>query len=137
MTRRRYDNKRITVIVSRAAIYRRYRSKDEPVAAAVAALVSEITLPGTGSTRADLLALMRDAVDVYTRSVAARAMPSLEEAMSRNPELGDAVRDSASWPGGGRRSVRCWAAASSGATWLPTSTSRARCARRAAFPKSS
>jgi AcrR family transcriptional regulator len=79
--------------VGKAAIYRRYRSKDELVAAAVAALVREITVPDTGSTRADLLALMRDAVELYTGSVAARAMPSLVEAMSRNPELADAVRD--------------------------------------------
>jgi AcrR family transcriptional regulator len=79
--------------VGKAAIYRRYRSKDALVAAAVAALVSEITLPETGSTRADLLALMRDAVEVYTGAVAARAMPSLVAAMSRNPELVEAVRD--------------------------------------------
>ena len=79
--------------VGKAAIYRRYRSKDELVADAVAALVSEITVPDTGSTRADLLALMRDAVEVYTGPVAARAMPSLVEAMSRNPELAEAVRD--------------------------------------------
>jgi AcrR family transcriptional regulator len=79
--------------VGKAAIYRRYRSKDELVAAAVAALVSEIALPDTGSTRGDLLALMRDAVDVYSDSVAAGAMPSLVEAMSRSPELARAVRD--------------------------------------------
>jgi hypothetical protein len=40
-----------------------------------------------------LLALMRDAVEVYAGSVAARAMPSLVEAMSRNPGLAEAVRD--------------------------------------------
>ena len=58
--------------VGKATIYRRYRSKDELVAAAVGALVSEITVPTRvdgeeGSTREDLLALMRGAVDVYTR----------------------------------------------------------------------
>jgi AcrR family transcriptional regulator len=79
--------------VGKAAIYRRYRSKDELVAGAVAALVSEITVPDAGSTRADLLALMRDAVEVYTGSVAARAMPSLVAAMSRNLGLAEAVRD--------------------------------------------
>ena len=51
--------------MGKATIYRRYRSKDELITAAVAALVSEITVPDTGSTRADLLALMRAAVDVY------------------------------------------------------------------------
>ena len=79
--------------VGKAAIYRRYQSMDELAAAAVAALVSEITVPDTGSTHADVLALMRDAVEVYSGPVAAGAMPSLVEAMSRNPELAEAVRD--------------------------------------------
>jgi len=37
--------------VGKATIYRRYRSKDELVTAAVAALVSEIAVTDTGSTR--------------------------------------------------------------------------------------
>jgi AcrR family transcriptional regulator len=78
--------------VGKAAIYRRYRSKDELVASAVAALVSEIKVPDLGSTRDDLLALMRDAVVVYSTSVAASAMPSLVEAMSRDRELAQAIR---------------------------------------------
>ena len=56
--------------VGKATIYRRYRSKDELITAAVAGLVSEITVPDTGQTRADLLALMRGAVEVYRGSVA-------------------------------------------------------------------
>jgi AcrR family transcriptional regulator len=79
--------------VGKAAIYRRYRSKDELIAAAVAALVSEIKVPDTGSTHNDLLALMRDAVQVYNSPVAAAAMPSLVAAMSRDRELAGAVRD--------------------------------------------
>ena len=79
--------------VGKAAIYRRYRSKDELVAAAVSALVSEITVPDSGSTRADLLSLMRDAIEVYSGPVAAGAMPSLVEAMHRDPELARAIRD--------------------------------------------
>jgi AcrR family transcriptional regulator len=79
--------------VGKAAIYRRYRSKDELIAAAVAALVSEIEVPDTGSTYDDLLALMRDAVDVYTSAVAASAMPSLVEAMSRDRELAHTIRE--------------------------------------------
>jgi AcrR family transcriptional regulator len=78
--------------VGKAAIYRRYRSRDELIAAAVGALVSEIRVPNTRSTTEDLLALMRDAIEVYGNPVAARAMPSLVEAMSRDPELADAVR---------------------------------------------
>jgi len=79
--------------VGKGAIYRRYRSKDELVTAAVAALVSEITIPNTGSTRADLLALMREAVELYSGSLAGRLMPNLAGAMSQRPELAHTVRD--------------------------------------------
>ena len=78
--------------VGKAAIYRRYRSKDELVAATVAALVSDITIPDTGSTRGDLLALMRDAVDVYGDPIRGGVMPSLIGAMRQHPELAHAVR---------------------------------------------
>jgi AcrR family transcriptional regulator len=79
--------------VGKATIYRRYSSKDELVAAAVAGLVSEIAVPDTGSTRTDLLAVMNRAVEVYRGSVEAGVMPSLVEAMSRDPELARTVRE--------------------------------------------
>ena len=79
--------------VGKAAIYRRYRSKDELVTATVAALVSEITVPDTGSTREDLLALMRGAVEVYGDPIKAGVMPSLVGAMPQRAELARAVRD--------------------------------------------
>ncbi len=79
--------------VGKATIYRRYRSKDELVSDAVATLVSEIRIPDTGSTRADLLALMRQAVDVYSGALAARLMPALLEEARRNPQLASTLRD--------------------------------------------
>jgi AcrR family transcriptional regulator len=79
--------------VGKATIYRRYRSKDELVTAAIAALVSEIKVPDTGSTQGDLLALMRGAVEVYSGSVEAAVMPSLVDAMSRDAELARTVRE--------------------------------------------
>jgi AcrR family transcriptional regulator len=79
--------------VGKAAIYRRYRSKDELVTATVAALVSEITVPDTGSTREDLRALMREAVEVYRDPIKAGVMPSLVGAMPQRPALARAVRD--------------------------------------------
>jgi AcrR family transcriptional regulator len=79
--------------VGKATIYRRYRSKDELVTAAVAALVSEITIPDTGSTRGDLFGLMRNAVEVYSGSAEAGVMPSLIDAMSRDAELARSVRE--------------------------------------------
>jgi AcrR family transcriptional regulator len=79
--------------VGKATIYRRHRSKDELVTAAIARLVSDIAVPDTGATRSDLLALMRDAVAVYTGPVAAGVMPSLVEAMRRSPALARATRE--------------------------------------------
>jgi AcrR family transcriptional regulator len=79
--------------VGKATIYRRYHSKDELVTAAVSGLVSEITVPDTGSTRADLVALMHGAVEVYSGSVEAAVMPSLIDAMSRDVELARSVRE--------------------------------------------
>ena len=79
--------------VGKATIYRRYRSKDELIAAAIAGLVSEISIPDTGRTRDDLVVLMRGAVDVYRGSVEAAVMPSLVEAMRRDPELARLVRE--------------------------------------------
>jgi AcrR family transcriptional regulator len=80
--------------VGKGAIYRRYGSKDELVTAAIAALLSdEIVVPDTGSTRADLLLLMREAVELYRGSLAARLMPNLIGAMAQKPELAKAVRE--------------------------------------------
>jgi AcrR family transcriptional regulator len=80
--------------VGKGAIYRRYGSKDELVTAAIASLVSEeIGVPDTGSTRNDLLVLMREAVEVYRGSGAGRLMPNLVGAMAQKPALAKAVRE--------------------------------------------
>jgi len=80
--------------VGKGAIYRRYASKDELVTAAVAALVDEeISVPDSGSTRADVLALMREAVELYRGSLPERLMPNLVSAMAQRPELARSVRD--------------------------------------------
>jgi AcrR family transcriptional regulator len=79
--------------VGKATIYRRYRSKDELVGAAVTSLVSDISIPDTGSTESDLRKLMRNAVRVYRGSVEAGVMPGLVDAMSRDPGLARAVRE--------------------------------------------
>ena len=63
------------------------------VAAAIAALVSEIELPDSGSTRDDLLALMRDAVAVYRDPLNAGVMADLVGAMRRGPSSAQAVRE--------------------------------------------
>jgi AcrR family transcriptional regulator len=79
--------------VGKATIYRRYPSKEQLVAAAVASIVSEIALPNTGTTRDDLLSLMRDAVAVYSRPRAGGLMASLVEAMRHDAALAAPVRE--------------------------------------------
>jgi AcrR family transcriptional regulator len=79
--------------ISKATMYRRWRSKQQLVVDAVAALVSDIAVPDTGSTRGDLVALMAGAVEVYAGSREAAVMPSLIDAMSRDDALAAAVRD--------------------------------------------
>jgi AcrR family transcriptional regulator len=79
--------------VGRATVYRRYRSKNALVSGAVSTLVSEIAIPDTGSTRADLLALMGQAIELYSGSLASRLMPSLVEEARRNPELANTIRN--------------------------------------------
>ena len=79
--------------VGKATIYRRYRSKDALITDAVAPLVSEIAIPDTGSTRDDLLALMGQAVELYSGSLAPRLMPPLVEEARRNPELASTIRE--------------------------------------------
>jgi AcrR family transcriptional regulator len=80
--------------VGKGAIYRRHRSKDDLVTAAVGALVDEeIVVPDTGSTRADLLALMHEAVELYRGSVPGRLMPNLVTAMAERPELAQVFRE--------------------------------------------
>jgi AcrR family transcriptional regulator len=79
--------------VGKATIYRRYRSKNQLVTDAVGALVSEIEIPDSGSTRTDLLVLMREAVDLYSGSLAAGLMPTVLDEMSRNAEFAAVARD--------------------------------------------
>jgi AcrR family transcriptional regulator len=79
--------------VGKATIYRRYRSKDELVTDAVGALVSEIEIPDSGSTRTDLLVLMGEAVELYSGSLAAGLMPTVIDEMSRNAEFAAVARD--------------------------------------------
>src|SRR4051812_50156605 len=56
----------------RATIYRRHGSKNALISAAVSTLVSEIAIPDTGSTAADLLALMGQAGGLSSGSLAPR-----------------------------------------------------------------
>lgn len=79
--------------VSTATLYRHWESKGALVADAVSGLVAEIRLPDHGDVRRDLLSLMRDAVRLYTTSVAAPALRGVTTEMSNNPELRATIRE--------------------------------------------
>jgi AcrR family transcriptional regulator len=78
--------------VGKAAVYRRWKSREAVLTAAVEGMVSEIGLPDSGSIRGDLLELMHRAVVLY-RGVAGRLMPGLVSAMARHDEVAAAVRE--------------------------------------------
>jgi AcrR family transcriptional regulator len=77
--------------VGKAAIYRRWKSREAVLAAAVEGMVGEIGLPDSGSVRTDLLELMHRAVGLY-RGASGSLMPGLVSAMARHPEVASAVR---------------------------------------------
>jgi AcrR family transcriptional regulator len=78
--------------VGKKTIYRHWSSREALIADAVKRIVNEIRIPDTGSTKGDLLALMRDAVRVYRDPDNARLMPGLIAAMSRSEQIADIVR---------------------------------------------
>ena len=78
--------------VSTATLYRHWESKDALVTDAVSGLVAEIRIPDHGDARRDLLSLMRDAVRLYTTSVAAPALRGVTTEMANNPDLRDTIR---------------------------------------------
>lgn len=81
--------------ISKATMYRRWRSKDALVAAAISTLVDrEIAIPDTGTLQGDVHELLAAAVALYSTPRAAALMPELVAGMARDGELADAVRNS-------------------------------------------
>ena len=78
--------------VGKAAIYRRWSSREAVLAAAVEGMVSEIGVPDRGSIRKDLLELMRRAVALYDGD-SGRLMPGLVSAMAMHEDVAAAVRE--------------------------------------------
>jgi AcrR family transcriptional regulator len=78
--------------VGKATVYRRWRSREEVMTAAVEDFVSDIDVPDTGSVEEDLLHLMRRAVSVYL-GPPGRILPGLVSAMARDPDLARSVRE--------------------------------------------
>jgi AcrR family transcriptional regulator len=79
--------------ISKATMYRRWRSKDALVAEAIGTLVDrEIVIPDTGTLEGDVHELLAEAVTLYSTPRAAALMPELVAGMARDGELSEAVR---------------------------------------------
>ncbi len=73
--------------VGKATIYRRWSSKRDLVAAALASIDDEVSVPDTGDTREDMLALVRDFVRVTTSTILGPMIGQVAGAAVREPEL--------------------------------------------------
>lgn len=77
--------------VGKATLYRRWKSPEQVVVAAVTDFVEEIRIPDTGSVEEDLHLLMLRAVEVYGGR-AGDILPGLLAAMAASEAVGHAVR---------------------------------------------
>ncbi|WP_372664128.1 TetR/AcrR family transcriptional regulator [Amycolatopsis kentuckyensis] len=89
--------------VGKSALYRRWKSKDEMIAAVVTEFsVSRAVLEDTGSLRGDLRATLQAVLDWLTHPLFSRILPDLVAEDARNPDRGRATRENI---GGPRREV--------------------------------
>lgn len=72
--------------VGRATVYRRWRTKEDMLAKALASLVADFDVPETGDLRADLFALTRWLVDGLLNSPMGRLLPQLAAKMVNEPD---------------------------------------------------
>lgn len=80
--------------VGKATIYRRWDSKQELVAAALASINAQLATPDTGSAREDMVELMRSVHRVSTSAPLGPSLSRLLLASAHNPALMEAVRAS-------------------------------------------
>jgi AcrR family transcriptional regulator len=79
--------------VGKATVYRRWATKEELVAEAIGGIVRAFSVPDTGTTRGDLLALMRRALAMYADPATGALLSGLVAAMARSAPIAAAVRD--------------------------------------------
>ena len=73
--------------VSKATIYRRWRSREELIQATIDGMRRPARDPDTGSLRGDLAALLEELVEFLNRPVAGKVFAAFLNAAVRNPEL--------------------------------------------------
>ncbi len=78
--------------VGKATVYRRWKSKELLVCEALEQLLRTIPVPDTGSTRGDLLELMRVQQGLYADPATGPILSGLVAAMARSERLAKAVR---------------------------------------------
>ena len=79
--------------VGKTTLYRRWKTRDALVAEALDRLVRTFAVPDTGSTRADLVQVMRGTVGMYRDPATKMLLSGLVAAMARSPRIASAVRD--------------------------------------------
>jgi AcrR family transcriptional regulator len=78
--------------VGKAALYRRWRSKQTMLVDVIARVATRTALPpDTGSLRGDVLAFIEDALAVLRDPIASRVISDLVAEAHRSPELADAL----------------------------------------------
>lgn len=78
--------------VGKATLYRRWNGKEELVSEALERMLRGFPLPDTGTTRGDLMALMKTQLGMYADPASSRLLSGLVAAMARNPQIARVVR---------------------------------------------
>jgi AcrR family transcriptional regulator len=78
--------------VGKATLYRRWKSKETLIADALALIARAIPVPDTGSTRGDLVAVMRSSIAMYHDPATKGLLSGLVAAMARSSAIAEAVR---------------------------------------------
>ena len=78
--------------VGKATVYRRWKSREALVVEAIGRIVAAVPDPDTGSTRGDLLLLMRANLRMYEDPASAALLSGIVAAMARSAPIADAVR---------------------------------------------
>jgi AcrR family transcriptional regulator len=79
--------------VGKATLYRRWKTKETLLAEAVERIVSSLELPDTGSTRNDLLAVLRSERSLYQDPATLGLLSGLVAAMARSALIARTVRE--------------------------------------------
>jgi AcrR family transcriptional regulator len=78
--------------VGKATVYRWWKTREALVVEAIGRIVAAVPDPDTGSTRDDLMVLMRATLRMYADPATAALLSGLVAAMARSAPIADAVR---------------------------------------------